>query len=120
MRAIVDPDYGWQKHPAVAMWRNDLPWLFKYMEAICAEWNSRGFDDSMLSRVRHEVDIPPVDTQFPSWIDSRLIFTHRANLYTKKPNYYPESWSAYTLTLPYDVCCLGCIYYWPTHDTESK
>jgi hypothetical protein len=35
MKALSDPSYGWQNHPAVKMWRGHRGALMMYQEAIC-------------------------------------------------------------------------------------
>ena len=42
MFALSDPNYGWQNHPAVRMWRGHEYQLAQYGIAICYEWRKRG------------------------------------------------------------------------------
>jgi hypothetical protein len=55
----------------------------------------------------------------PSWLDdketmSRIVATHRANLYRKDPEYYFE-YAKYFDHKHNKTCCDTCLYCWPTH-----
>ncbi|WP_202919120.1 MSMEG_6728 family protein [Saccharothrix deserti] len=45
LRALVWPEYGWKRHPAVLMWRGFTPALVAYGLAVCDEWRRRGHRD---------------------------------------------------------------------------
>ncbi|MBB5805726.1 hypothetical protein F4560_005494 [Saccharothrix ecbatanensis] len=47
LRALVWPEYGWKRHPAVLMWRGFTPALVAYGVAVCDEWRRRGHRDGM-------------------------------------------------------------------------
>ena len=82
--ALRDPDYGWQHHPAVKMWRGYETALMAYGTAICGEWLNRGYRDTLLDFFRCD-DI----VVMPPWIgDERVHRSHRANLVRKDPNHY--------------------------------
>ncbi|MGI8592682.1 MAG: MSMEG_6728 family protein [Nakamurella sp.] len=42
LRAIELPEYGWQNHPAVVMWRGRVPALLRYGLDCVLEWAARG------------------------------------------------------------------------------
>ncbi len=47
---IYGPNYGWQSHPAVEIWRGYGYALSLYHCAICAEWTRRGYKDTCLNK----------------------------------------------------------------------
>lgn len=113
--AITDPEhYGWQKHPAVNMWRQYAEALALYGLAACAEWVERGFRDCcapcftncvVSSVCDNEVRIP-----LPRWFgDERLHASHRAALFRKDPVHYA--------VFNKDQNSEG--YWWPTCESSS-
>ena len=50
IKALLDPTYGWQNHPAVKMWRGHIISLLDYQAAICSEWVGRGYKDTCLDK----------------------------------------------------------------------
>ena len=53
LRALIVPTYGWQRHPAVGMWRNHVPALTAYGLAMTKAWTDRGFADSVRKAGTH-------------------------------------------------------------------
>jgi len=51
LKALTDPSYGWQNHPAVNMWRQHKHALLFYSIAICLEWQQRGYKDTCQSKI---------------------------------------------------------------------
>jgi hypothetical protein len=94
MKALSDPSYGWQNHPAVKMWRGRRGALMMYQEAICNEWTSRGYKDTCLEKTKAlVVDIPVSEWNIPYWLgDYALHESHRSNLTRKLPEWYSEFW----------------------------
>jgi hypothetical protein len=90
LKALNDPDYGWQNHPAVKMWRGRRGALLMYQEAICFEWTSRGYKDTCLEKSKNlVVDIPPSEWFAPFWLGNYdLHKSHRSNLLRKDPDHY--------------------------------
>lgn len=88
LKALTDPAYGWQNHPATHMWRGYTPALADYGLAICAEWRARGYRDSCaLQLVPFTVENPSL----PSWIGNPdLHASHRSNLLRKFPEHYAQ------------------------------
>lgn len=83
LRAIADPDYGWQNHPAVKMWRGYEDALKAYYNAICHEWEKRGYRHNMgYFDVPENYDLPKW------WGDDTIHKSHRSMLYQKNPQYY--------------------------------
>lgn len=77
-RAITDPTYGWQHHPAVTMWRHNVGALVEYGMAACDAWTDRGYKDSVKSRYPIGLDTTP-----PSWLGGPIHVTHQSNLLRK-------------------------------------
>ncbi len=113
--ALTDPDYGWQNHPAVKMWRSSSnPYLLRglahYGVTICNEWRARGFQDTLLPwflerRGSIESYIPELST--PLWLyTTTLCLSHQSNLLRKDPLFYSSKFPNVSPDLP---------YIWPTN-----
>lgn len=90
MNALYDPNYGWQNHPAVRMWRGHEFALAVYQQAICYEWTrNRGYKDTCYDKTIDiltciEDEVHYLDTADPDWFDDERVFkSHRAN-YNRK------------------------------------
>ena len=97
LRALVVPTYGWQRHPAVGMWRGHVPALTAYGLAMVHAWTERGFADSVgeqLLEFAPEVEGRPQSWLarqglLPPWVgDPRVHESHRSKLIAKEPGYY--------------------------------
>ena len=116
LKALADPAYGWQNHPAVAMWRGADAWLMQYGIAVCDEWISRGYKDSLGVQF-HEMLIgrrlcygSEADKK-PWWLgDPRLHISHQSNLLRKAPWAYGHLWP----DVPRDL-----EYWWPSRETQN-
>src|ERR1700712_589343 len=51
LRALVLPDYGWQNHPAVRMWRGRTEALVRYGLDCVENWQGRGHSDSTAHQI---------------------------------------------------------------------
>jgi hypothetical protein len=113
MRAITDPTYGWQNHPAVNMWRGYDWLLWKYACAMHTEWLRRGRKSHASFRAI-ESALPAFwqSRERSSWLgDKRLHSSHRSNLLRKDPIHYGRfGWTERT-DMP---------YYWPTKQQEKS
>jgi hypothetical protein len=102
LNIITTPEYvgAWMNHPAVKMWRGYDAALRLYVNEMIAEWQRRGYRNTMLSYDLYEVEIT-----FPWWLgDSRLHDSHKSNLLRKYPAYYRQfGWN-----VPEDLP-----YFWP-------
>jgi len=92
LNALTDPNYGWQSHPAVNMWRGYEYELIEYGIAICNEWIARGYKDTCLGKIAEKIDnISEDNVEFPPWIGSiDLHRSHQSNLLRKDPVYYNQ------------------------------
>jgi len=99
LRALTDPTYGWQNHPAVKMWRGHVPALALYGLAICSEWRARGFRDSCEAKI---LPFLSDGCSLPEWLgDEPFHASHRSNLLRKDPQHYGQfNWTE-TPDLPY-------------------
>jgi hypothetical protein len=111
LKALLDPEYGWQNHPAVKMWRGYESALIEYQRAICAKWTNRGYRDSCLEKslalgITGDVVLPP-------WLgNEQLHLSHRSNLLRKDPGFYGPKFEN---SLRQDV-----EYYWPTEEGYDR
>lgn len=123
VKALTVSGYGWQSHPAVAMWRGNLVGLFAYQEAVCYEWTvARGFKDTCWLKTRDLF----VEAMGGQWVEEALNATrwgraampewwgeyevhasHRSKLLEKDPEWYGQwGWDE----IP------GQAYVWPGRD----
>lgn len=102
-KAILDPTYGWQNHPAVNMWRPYLDQLYLYHIWICGEWVvTRGFEDTTMQSFRDLVGpIVPGAGPEPDWWGGPIHRSHQSNLIRKDPKYYGPIWPATPSDIPY-------------------
>lgn len=79
---------GWRNHPAVRMWRGFEHELGLYGISVCAEWRSRGFNDSLGAQFVDAIALLP-DTGLPPWLgNKKLHASHRSNLLRKDKEFY--------------------------------
>ena len=90
IKALLDPTYGWQNHPAVNMWRNYEFELVVYGISICKEWISRGYKDTCLDKLMVLADKNPwISIEIPDFIGNEEFHkSHRSNLLRKAPEFY--------------------------------
>jgi hypothetical protein len=98
LKALRDPFYGWQNHPATRQWRTYDNALSNYYSIIVKEWISRGYKNTMV--------IPDIiETPMPSWFgNDKYHSSHRANLLRKDPIWYGQFGWTDNPSTP---------YYWP-------
>jgi hypothetical protein len=114
LRALQLPDYGWQNHPAVLMWRGRVPALVSYGLSCVATWRALGRADSTAHQIAEfapEALSQPELRQrglLPSWLgDDRLHESHRSRLIAKDAGYYRPLFPDTQADLD---------YYWPAPD----
>jgi Pyrimidine dimer DNA glycosylase len=102
LNIITTPDYvgGWMNHPTVKMWRGFPSALQLYVNVMIAEWERRGYRNTMRY---YELDEAAI--VYPWWLgDDRLHASHKSNLLRKYPAYYRQfGWD-----VPNDLP-----YFWP-------
>jgi hypothetical protein len=118
-----DPRAGWRNHPAVKMWRGHEFSLFGYVMTMVDEAKTRGIktdkNEENLWNL-HADRFPDWGMGAPEWWGdedkmSRIVTTHKANLYKKDPLYYYDFIDAVS-DADNKPCCDTCQYYWVTHE----
>jgi len=94
LKALSDPEYGWQNHPAVKMWKRNEDALICYGLLICAEWISRGFKDTCYDKISSFCKRFGRTSPYknPKWLTDEFIQSHRSNLIRKLPDHYQKLW----------------------------
>ncbi|MBP0133773.1 MAG: MSMEG_6728 family protein [Nitrosarchaeum sp.] len=88
LRASLGKTKGWVNHPITKMWRGHERALCDYGIAICKEWISRGYKDTMLDRFTSVYYEFP-DTGNPAWLGNDSFHkSHQSNLNRKNHIYY--------------------------------
>ncbi len=95
-RALTRPVYGWQHHPAVAMWRGHEEALVAYGVAICDRWRRHGHADTVRDTLVAEFGREPRSQAalraadlLPPWLGRRAFHRwHRSKLVGKDPAWY--------------------------------
>ena len=100
-QALTHPDYGWQNHPAVKMWRGHDVFLLRYGKIICMEWIRRGYNDTLLPKFETALGDRPYP-EFPGWFgDPKFHQSHQSNLCRKAPWHYRQFFPDVNMSLPY-------------------
>lgn len=84
---------AWSKHPAAVMWGDCIYGLVHYTRLCCRVWKSRGFQDTVESKLSNFPDIHDLPWWANESILTDIIQSHRANLIRKEPTYYGRFWS---------------------------
>lgn len=111
LRAITDPSYGWQHHPATNQWRGYQGALAAYGAAVHAECERRGIADhkELGKRIAAYKQEGP---SMPPWLgDNRLHLSHQSNLIRKLPEHYGSLFPGVSSDLP---------YFWPSKQPEYQ
>jgi len=100
LNALTNPNYGWQNHPAVKMWRGYETGLHNYGAIVCKEWIRRGFKDTCLGKIEQlGYDRGGLT---PPWLGSETFHaSHRSNLLRKDPVWYGKFGWTESHDLPY-------------------
>jgi hypothetical protein len=113
-RALTNPDYGWQHHPAVLMWSGCEPCLLYYIRECAIEWRRRkeknhGAWLNLINQhllIEHKLFIE--ENRFshkavprPFWWGGPIHITHQSNLLRKDSDYYSEFFEGVPDNLPY-------------------
>lgn len=96
--ALTNPDYGWQRHPAVTMWRGYTSQLACYGWIICDTWRKRGYNDTLLDFF---APLATSSVSYPPWLTAKFCESHRSNLIRKLPSHYGPLWPDVPNDLPY-------------------
>jgi hypothetical protein len=106
LKALTNPIYGWQSHPAVRMWRGCSLELAMYGLVICREWVARGYQDRLLDKFDEYLSVadmvPREEQGVPFWLgDPAFHDSHKSNLLRKNPEHYSQFGWCVTPNLPY-------------------
>jgi len=102
LKALTNPSYGWQNHPAIRMWRGHVPALTLYGLAICHEWTRRGYTDNCAPQIASFMPDGEILTPNPPWFgDPAFHASHRSNLLRKDPAHYGQFHWTDSPDLPY-------------------
>lgn len=98
IKAIHDPNYGWQNHPAVKMWRNYPLALTAYYNISLEEFAVKGGHNIKLSPFEFDKDA----IILPHWLGNEDFHaSHRSNLLRKDSRYYGQFRWLESDSLPY-------------------
>ena len=114
---------GWRNHPAVKMWRGHELALYDYINAMVAEWHSRGYNSTIGDKATATIQAAqkPLDPALPVWIANaaeltELSSTHRLALLVKDYEWYSRfGWKEDDGQQP-----AGYEYYWPSSQGNDK
>ena len=88
LQALLGLTKGWVNHPASQLWRGHEKALCEYGIAICDEWISRGYKDTLRPKfIALHADLPA--TGLPEWWGDQAIHrSHQSNLKRKDSDHY--------------------------------
>ena len=125
LSALAGESKGWVNHPATLMWKGHEPKLVSYLNEIAAEMGIRRYKWENNWEMIHKTFYNNFYRRtmfYPDWWyddrRDRVIHTHRANLFIKAPELYPQ-YEEYSKDYRQYVCCERCNYYWPTHEEKK-
>jgi len=95
----------WYNHPAVKMWRGSRAQLCLYGGAICIEWRTRRYRDTLYKWFRDEYaaafEVEQGQPE-PKWLGNEAFHrSHQSNLIRKLPEHYQSLWPDVPNDLPY-------------------
>ena len=116
------PTAGWRNHPAVKMWRGHEFALYNYAMIMVSEADARSIrtEKNTINLLRLRSDHGNSwGMGKPEWMSDKKIMkrvttTHKANLFKKEPESYPQFITALN-NKNNKPCCDRCQYYWVTH-----
>jgi hypothetical protein len=109
LKAVTTPTYGWQYHPAVAMWRGHVEALTTYGLVVSREWVARGRPDTCAAQIAEFAAAEPLTQAqlaerglLPPWLgDEAFHLAHRSSLLRKDPEWYRPLFGDIPDDLPY-------------------
>lgn len=91
--------FSWARHPAAAMWRNNVLALMLYSDCIIREWVRRGYENNMPMMLARddggEMYSEVRDIEMPAWLGrDDFHSSHRGRLLAKDQEWYSQwGWS---------------------------
>ncbi|RRO18667.1 cytoplasmic protein [Saccharopolyspora rhizosphaerae] len=114
LRALTREGYGWQHHPAVAMWAGYEEALACYGLAMCGAWTVTGRPDTCevsiredllettgLTAVRSQDELAEAGELPPWWGDPLFHRSHQSALVRKHPEHYRRFFDGVPDDMPY-------------------
>lgn len=95
LKALTDPNYGWQNHPAVNMWRGYKASLVRYGLLVCKQWMSRGYKDTCYPKIVNLFNSIVPFQENPPWLTEEFASNHRSILLGKAFEDRKLAWDAY-------------------------
>ena len=95
---------GWRNHPAFKMWDGYDVALIHYGLAMCNEWVSRGYKDTLTKKFEDILITLLIDGNpyYPPWLGREDFHaSHRSNLLRKNPEWYSKFGWVESSDLPY-------------------
>lgn len=97
---------AWENHPAVKMWKSYERKLAEYIAALCNEWISRGYKDSIKEKTKELIHnnflLFYKKYKNPKWLGHKKFHkSHQSNLLRKKSEYYSKYFKNVSDDLPY-------------------
>ena len=92
LRALTNPNYGWQNHPCIKMWRGYEYALARYGLKICEEWVKRGHKDTCFQKIVDVFDGIVPYQENPPWLTEEFASNHRSILLGKVLEKFNEAW----------------------------
>lgn len=116
------PTAGWRNHPAVKMWRGHEFALYNYVQVMITEADKRGIRTEKNSDNIYQLRLRSGmlwGMGNPEWMSNKSVMkrvttTHKANLFKKAPEMYPQ-FAKFVEHKNNKPCCDRCQYYWVTH-----
>lgn len=107
----IQKSKGFMRHPAVMMWQGYESALKDYINAICEEWTSRGYRDTVKAKTN---DLLQSNSSgcLPDWFgNAEFHAAHRSNLLRKNIEFYSRyNWQEKP----------GLEYVWPSKVETQK
>lgn len=101
---VRDKPSSWRSHPATRMWQGHEYSLCMYAIAVCKEWRSRGYRDTLLPQFEAAASwlLQYDDNDRPPWLGNEDFHaSHRSNLLRKLPDHYSQFGWTEPNDLPY-------------------
>jgi hypothetical protein len=104
LKILLGEGSAWKNHPAVKMWRGYEAALVDYLNAICDEWKSRGYKDTMKEKINNlffSSNLPKKIVLPPFAGNREFHKSHKSNLLRKNRTHYSKYFPNVPDDLPY-------------------
>lgn len=91
IQSAIQRGGGWENHPAVSMWRDNIVSLMLYGDCMIREWERRGFINNMPLMLGLGWPCLAREAVPPDWLGREDFHAaHRAALKEKDPDWYGQ------------------------------